>query len=742
MIIRVIRGLFDLISASLKKQPTCRAMLYVFDEIDELDDDFLGQFIPFLPEERREKVFYYRFPRDRKLSAVVYLLLRLALMEKYGINEPVVFAYGKNGKPFLRDYPNIHFNLSHCHSAAVCVIADTEVGVDVQEIAPVSDDLARRVLSVEEYSGYKASLRPDELFCKMWTAKESRLKRTGRGIGCDLTALPAEDNGTIFKGKDYYCSVNAPFNGKAPVHLRRVNIRDFNMIRGSVIVNTSFLERFEKYKASQKTALVCGDTSLSYTQLHTRCSVLAAKLRERGVGLVSTVPESYDIFDPESAEHSPWVVIIAERSVNAVIGIIAAWMAGGAYVLMGSDAPDSYMENIVEDTAAAVVLRDEDFASLDVGTGLTYNIPQKNEIACAIFTSGSTGKPRGAVLEHRTINEIIQWQTEYMKPDAAWTATAMYAPFSFIASLWEFFFPLVNGLALHILDENTRRDLFELENYIEANNISYTFLPPNIAEVFTQTYKGSSLKYLRVAGGRLKSCGDPAGRYEIMYHLGMSENGGSVTFKPIREAVNRGASNGGDISIGKPWNRTRVDILDSTGEMAVSGPSLFRGYLARREETKNKFADGRFLSGDIARFDDNGEIVHMGRNDWNVKIRDMKVNPLQVESVLGKCKGVTDCCVISQTLGGEDILIGWAEGNTTEEALRAELAERLPEYMIPSAFIVLEKMPRNLNGKIDRAADGSVPAFRSDAPNVAVVANRAGPRQIYRNDQVPLFRRN
>jgi 4'-phosphopantetheinyl transferase len=196
-----------------------------------LDDGFPHRFIPFLSAERREKIFSYRFPPDRKLSVVVYLLLRLALMEKHGINEPVVFAYGKNGKPFLRDHPHIHFNLSHCRSAAACVISDTETGVDVQEIAPVSDGLARRVLSAEEYAAYKASHHPDELFCQMWTAKESYLKRTGQGIGTDLTALPSENTGTLFKGKDYYCCVSAPFNGEVSAPFRRVSVRDFNIFK-------------------------------------------------------------------------------------------------------------------------------------------------------------------------------------------------------------------------------------------------------------------------------------------------------------------------------------------------------------------------------------------------------------------------------------------------------------------------------------------------------------------------------
>ena len=185
--------------------------LYVFDEINGLDDAFISECTPYLSLERQEKAFSYTFPLDRNASIIAYLLLRLALMENYGINENVAFNYDKNGKPALRDYPHIHFNLSHCRTAAACALADREVGVDVEDIAPVPDEVARRVLTPKEYAKYSASIKtktnPEELFCRYWTIKESWLKKTGSGIGTDLSILEAEDIGekTIFKKADNYC---------------------------------------------------------------------------------------------------------------------------------------------------------------------------------------------------------------------------------------------------------------------------------------------------------------------------------------------------------------------------------------------------------------------------------------------------------------------------------------------------------------------------------------------------------
>ncbi len=342
--------------------------------------------------------------------------------------------------------------------------------------------------------------------------------------------------------------------------------------------------------------------------------------------------------------------------------------------------------------AASVVLRGGDFSAKGACEYIDIQIPQANEIACAVFTSGSTKQPKGAVLEHRAIDEMLFWQTSYMKPDG-FSATAAYAPFGFIAALWELFFPLANGLTLHILGEAVRRDLIALERYIEANAVSYLFLPPNIAELFTRSYPGGALKYLRVAGGRLRSCAQPRG-YELMYHLGMAENGGSVTFSPIREAMS------GDIPIGKPWNRTNIELDGETGEMLVSGPSLFRGYLSRPDETARRLTGGKYRSGDVARYNQYGELIHIGRSDWAVKIRDMLVNPEQVEAALMCCDGVADCCVTSE----DGALTAWVAGAAEAGALKEQLTARLPEYMIPSEFVFPERLPRGQNGKVDRKA--------------------------------------
>jgi len=184
-------------------------MLYIFDGIDLLSDNFPGSKADFLSEERRKKVNKLRFNKSKKASAAAYLLLRIALKENYGINEAVEFSYGEKGKPLLKDYPLIHFSLSHSANTVACAVADFEVGVDVQQITEVKDKVAKRVLTDDEYSKYKDSLAPDEYFCEIWTIKESFLKKTGQGITKELREISADDikNKKVYKGKDYFCCV-------------------------------------------------------------------------------------------------------------------------------------------------------------------------------------------------------------------------------------------------------------------------------------------------------------------------------------------------------------------------------------------------------------------------------------------------------------------------------------------------------------------------------------------------------
>lgn len=159
-------------------------MLYINDHISDFD---LDEAIAALPQQRREKVLAFKSERDRRLSVTAYHLLREALWQEFGISEPPVFGYYEGGKPFLADWPEIHFSLSHCRQAAVCAVALHPVGVDIETIRPFSEELAKRVLNADELHQVITSANPSTAFIRLWTMKESLLKLTGEGIRHALT---------------------------------------------------------------------------------------------------------------------------------------------------------------------------------------------------------------------------------------------------------------------------------------------------------------------------------------------------------------------------------------------------------------------------------------------------------------------------------------------------------------------------------------------------------------------------
>jgi len=184
-------------------------MLYIFDEIDQMDDDIPQNLNSLLSNERKVKVDRLRSAQNKKASVIAYLLLRIALFDLYEIDEPIEFDITEKGKPSLKDYPSIFFNLSHSKNIVACVVSGAEVGVDVQKISPVMDKVAKRVLTDEEYALFNSSCEPNDYFCEIWTIKESFLKMSGHGLTKELREISASsiENKIVYRGMDYFCSI-------------------------------------------------------------------------------------------------------------------------------------------------------------------------------------------------------------------------------------------------------------------------------------------------------------------------------------------------------------------------------------------------------------------------------------------------------------------------------------------------------------------------------------------------------
>lgn len=178
--------------------------VYVIDNLDTISPKELAAAIESLPEWRREKALRYKFEQGRKECAYAYLLLCRGLREVYGIDEMPLFEYGEHGKPSIAGHPEIFFNFSHCKNAIVCVLSDSDIGVDVERVGRFKDALARHVLSDEEYSEVVSAPAPDEAFTKYWTMKEAVLKLTGDGLTDDVKGILFKYNNVRVETKEYF----------------------------------------------------------------------------------------------------------------------------------------------------------------------------------------------------------------------------------------------------------------------------------------------------------------------------------------------------------------------------------------------------------------------------------------------------------------------------------------------------------------------------------------------------------
>ncbi len=169
-------------------------MIYLNDDIAHFD---LEQALPLLSEQRREQCLKFRHEQGRKTCAAAYLLLRQALREEYGLLEAPLFDYGEHGKPVLRQWPRIHFNLSHCKEAAICVVSDKPVGVDIESIHRYSESLARYVMNDAEMETILHADNPAFEFTKLWTRKEAVVKLSGHGISNDMKPVLTRFAGEI-----------------------------------------------------------------------------------------------------------------------------------------------------------------------------------------------------------------------------------------------------------------------------------------------------------------------------------------------------------------------------------------------------------------------------------------------------------------------------------------------------------------------------------------------------------------
>jgi amino acid adenylation domain-containing protein len=476
-------------------------------------------------------------------------------------------------------------------------------------------------------------------------------------------------------------------------------------------------------------ALVDEECRLTYRELSERSNRLGRYLNKRGVG-------------PEML-----VGLFAERSPEMVVGIYGILKAGGAYVPLDPEYPADRLKFMIEDTQVPVILTQEhligrlpqtaarkvvldeewDTIAKESADAFAGGADSKNA-AYVIFTSGSTGRPKGVINEHRGIvNRLLWMQEEYQLGPA--DRVLQKTPFSFDVSVWEFFWPLQTGARLVMAKSGGHRDSAYLIDAIRRHRITTLHFVPSMLQVFLEedgVESCSTIQRVICSGEALSH--ELERRFfeksnaELHNLYGPTEAAVDVTYW----ACQRG-SELPVVPIGRPVANTQVYVLDSRmkalpvgvpGELFIGGVQVARGYLNRPELTKERFipdtvgreAGGRlYRTGDLARFLPDGAIEYLGRVDYQVKIRGLRVELGEIEARLEECQGVGRCAVVlREDTPGDQRLVAYfvarADALVEQAAVREFLEGRLPDYMVPQHFVQLDGLPLTPSGKVDRRA--------------------------------------
>ncbi|MCK4259562.1 MAG: non-ribosomal peptide synthase/polyketide synthase, partial [Halanaerobiales bacterium] len=495
-------------------------------------------------------------------------------------------------------------------------------------------------------------------------------------------------------------------------------VEQFNMTKEEYPLDKTIHQLFEEQveRTPENIAVVYGDQQLTYGELNKRANQIAQVLQTKGVRVEEIVG------------------IMVEPAVEMIVGIFGILKAGGAYLPIDPTYPVDRITYMLNDSEINVLLTQVNLKEkiqfegqlLFLDNQHLYQKESSNllmqsqptDLAYVIYTSGSTGKPKGVMVEHRSLVNLVTWHNKNYGVTEVDRSTK-YAGFGFDASVWEIFPYMIAGASLHIIDNEIRLDIHKLNEYFERHKITISFLPTQICEEF-MTLKNKSLRKLLAGGDKLKHYLPQ--RYDIVNNYGPTEN----TVVSTSFLVDNNFDN---IPIGKPISNVQILILDKhnniqpigvPGELSILGASLARGYLKRPELTEKSFVTNPFAvhgatmyrTGDLARWMLDGSIEFLGRIDNQVKIRGNRIELGEIESHLLNHKLVKEAIVIARVdknnakylcayiVADREVTVG----ELTPKELREYLLKNLPEYMIPSYFVQLDKMPLNANGKIDRKA--------------------------------------
>jgi amino acid adenylation domain-containing protein len=484
-----------------------------------------------------------------------------------------------------------------------------------------------------------------------------------------------------------------------------------------------------------RNAVSFGSESLSYSQLNARANQLAHYLRAAGITSGGTVG------------------VCVERGVEMVVALLGIIKAGAAYIPLDPNYPAERLRNMLEDASPAVLLTHSgsrsavpecaarvielDREQLQIARQPAGNLPafqigvSCSDLVYVIYTSGSTGRPKGTAMPHGAVFNLIQWQRREL-PLRRGQRVLQFAALSFDVAFQEIFSTLCDGGTLVLLSEKVRRDAQALLELLVEERVERMFMPPLMLQALAEQFGSSqrapqlALKDVITAGEQLRITAEIREMFRqvcgcrLHNHYGPTETH-VVTALTLPDEIDAWPQLP---TIGRPIDHLNVHVLDASlrpvatgviAEIYIGGIGIARGYLGRPDVTMQRFvadpcgAPGRrmYRTGDVGRWRADGCLEYLGRNDDQVKIRGYRIELGEVEAQLAMHPLIKEAAVVvREEPSAIKTLVAYLTLRGNERINVAELRDHakalLPEHMIPSAFVVLEKFPLTPNGKLDR----------------------------------------
>ena len=524
---------------------------------------------------------------------------------------------------------------------------------------------------------------------------------------------------------------------------RKTLLVDWNQTQVEYPQNKTIHQLFEEQveRTPDNVALIFEGKQLSYKELNEKANQLAWYLRELGV-VADTL-----------------VAISLERSLEVVIGILAVLKAGGAYVPLDSSYPLQRLQFMLEDTEAPILLTHSSLQSqysyykghlIILDNTLVFNqrmdtnpplINQSKDLAYVIYTSGSTGKPKGVMVTNENlVNSTIARLKYYKEPIDSFLLLSSVAFDSSVAGI---FWTLLTGGNLHLLPEDSKQDIKKIINILSQKRISHLLCVPKLyqllvkeADLFVDSLRITILAGESISEKLVEEHMKVLTKTHLYNEYGPTEATVWCSVTNFNNLVNKNLFKP---IIGRPISNIQIYVLDSylhpvpigvCGELCISGANVTRGYLNCPELTQKRFIDNPFVTeeeraqgknlrlyrtGDLVQYLSDGNIEFLGRLDQQVKIRGFRIELGEVESVIRQKANIQDVVVIArEDMHGNKRLIAYlvaidgvpedSQAVVEIESLRLRLAQKLPAYMIPNSFIYLERLPLNINGKLEHKA--------------------------------------